>query len=635
MSELLQRSQTILIVDDVIENLRLLSTTLTEEGYQVRCAKNGASGLMGAKSETPDLILLDINMSGIDGYEVCRRLKSDPTLQEIPVIFLSALDDVLDKITAFEVGGIDYITKPFQVAEVLARVKTQLMLRAAIAEIKELNQTLEARVRSRTLELQFTNQKLQHSNQALQREIEERQNLEQQLIYEALYDGLTGLPNRSLLLEHINRALDRNQNQADDQFAILFIDLDRFKLVNDGMGHAVGDQLLGAIAELLQSCIRQQDTVARLGGDEFVILLNNVQSITEATEISSRILEKLALPLSVGPHELIVTASIGIALSTTDYRDSSEIIRDADIAMYRAKEKGKDRYEIFNPAMYLKMLQKIEIERNLRLALERDEFFLCYQPIVRIPQDESRDFGDELSGCELVGFEALVRWQHPEQGMISPTDFIPVAEETLLIAAIGHWVLTEACRQLRDWQVRFGTAAAPLTMSVNVAGYQLQKSDFIASLDQILEQTSLSPDNLILEITERTLVDSESATQETIAALQHRRIKLSIDDFGTGYSSLSYLHRFPVSLLKIDGSFVQRLDTDEQGSNITKTIVTLAESLNLVAIAEGVETAAQLAILKTLGCERAQGYWLAKPQRAEALETLLAQCLNQPCLSQT
>lgn len=609
----LAKNQNILIVDDIADNLRVLSRTLDEKGYKIRCAKDGATALKAAAKVIPDLILLDINMPDMNGYEVCQQLKLEPQTKDIPVIFLSALDDVLDKVKAFEVGGLDYITKPFQIEEVLLRVKNQLDLQLAKAEVLSLKQQLEQKVQERTLQLKISNKKLVALNQQLKQEIIERQKAEQQLIHDALYDGLTTLPNRTLLMDRIERALQHAQRNPNHLFAILFIDLDRFKIINDSLGHLVGDKLLMAIAKILSEDLRTMDTVARLGGDEFVILLDDIYSLQDAIIVSDRLQEKFKMPLYLEGQSIFTSASIGIALSSSGYQNSSEILRDADIAMYRAKEKGKARSEIFDQSMYIQSLKTIELEHNLRLALENQEFDLHYQPIIA------------LENNSLAGFEALIRWQHPQHGFISPLDFIPLAEDTGLIVAIGDWVLTQACQQLATWQQQYRgiPGIASLKVSVNVACQQFQKPDFISKLEQILLKTNLKPSCLRLEITETVLVNSETNTQETLSEIKKRQIKLSIDDFGTGYSSLSYLRRLPIDNLKIDRSFIGNINSDTESLEIVKTIITLAHTLEMDAIAEGVETKEQLQQLKALGCEFAQGYLFAKPLDAKEVESKL------------
>jgi diguanylate cyclase (GGDEF)-like protein len=611
----------ILIIDDIADNLRVLSHTLSQEGYKIRCAKNGTIALQVAVKVIPDLILLDINMPGMDGYEVCQRLKTEVQTKNVPVIFLSALNDVLDKVKAFEVGGVDYITKPFQVEEVLLRVKNQLELQSAKAQICLLNQELEQKVQQRTLQLNIANQKLADANHKLQQEITERGKIEQKLIHDALYDGLTELPNRTLLMERIEHALHRAQRNPNHLFAVLFIDLDRFKTINDSLGHLVGDRLLVAISQIIKQDLRITDTVARLGGDEFVILLDDIHSLQDATIIGDRLQEQLKLPLHFEGHSIISSASIGIALSSSKYENSSEILRDADIAMYRAKEKGKACYAVFDEEMYVQTLKAVELERDLRLALINQEFSLYYQPIIAL-KDNS-----------LTGFEALIRWHHPQHGLISPGEFIPLAEDTGLIIEIGDWVLQEACRCLATWQQENPSRPdiAALKVNVNVACQQLQKSDFIDKLDWILAQTGLNPTCLRLEITERVLIDSKINTQITLAEIKKRQIKLSIDDFGTGYSSLSYLSRLPIDNLKIDRSFIQKISSDLESLEIIKTIITLARNLGMDTIAEGVETLAQAEQLKFLSCEYAQGYLFAQPMTEAAIALILQDELQSAC----
>ena len=599
------QNMSILVVDDVADNLKILSRTLSSQGYQVRCAKNGSTALLGASKIMPNLILLDIKMPDLDGYQVCQQLKADEKTRDIPVIFLSALDDVLDKVKAFEVGGVDYISKPFQVKEVLARVKNQIALQMAQAKISELNCELEKRVQQRTIQLKT-------ANQMLQQEINERRRAQQQLVHDALHDALTGLPNRTLLLERMELAIDRAQNNSDYMYALLFIDLDRFKTINDSLGHLIGDRLLVEVSGLLQECLRESDIVARFGGDEFVILLDGMSEFHDAITIAERIQQKLRSPSIVDRHHIYTGASIGIVLSSGGYQNASDIMRDADIAMYRAKAKGKARYEIFDRAMYDETIRSIELENNLRLAIERNEFLLHYQPIVCLKSDR------------LVGFEALIRWQHPEQGLISPDDFIPVAEDTKLILDIGEWLLKEACQQLQQWQQKYASSPyiTSLKMSINLACQQLQEPQFIEKLDRILKETGVDGSSLRLEITESALIEPGGSVRDTLEKIRKRKIKLSIDDFGTGYSSLSYLRRFPIDNLKIDRSFIEQMNTDAENLEIVRVIIALAKTLGMDAISEGVETPQQLQQLKALGCEFGQGFLFAKPLTSEMIDSI-------------
>ena len=602
-----EKQISILVVDDLADNLQILTSTLSKEGYQVRCAKNGSTALRGASTILPDLILLDIKMPDLDGYQVCQKLKANEQTRNIPVIFLSALDDVLDKVKAFEVGGVDYISKPIQVKEVLVRVANQISLQLANARIVELNQDLEKRVYQRTMELKTVVEKLRQ-------EINERQRFQQQLIYDALHDHLTGLPNRTLLLERIELTIAHALRDPRFLYGLLFIDLDRFKVINDSLGHSVGDKLLVAVSHLLQRCVRDDDIVARLGGDEFVILLDGIKNIRDATAIGDRIQQELRSPIELDGQSIFTSASIGIVVGSTEYNNPADIMRDADIAMYRAKSRGKACYTIFDQRMYDETLRLVELENNLRFALERDEFMMRYQPIMSLNSDK------------LVGFEALIRWLHPHKGLISPTEFIPIAEDTGLILDIGEWLLRESCQQLKTWQEKFASMPqiGSLKMSINIATQQLQEPGFIAKLDQILLETGLDGQFLRLEITESTLIETEGNIKNTLKAIRDRNIHLSIDDFGTGYSSLSYLRRFPINNLKIDRSFIEQMNFDAENFEIVRLIITLAKTLGMNTISEGVETLQQLNQLRALGCEFAQGYLFSRPLSPEAVDLMLA-----------
>lgn len=598
----------ILVVDDIADNLQILSTTLSKQGYQVRCAKNGSTAIRGANTILPDLILLDIKMPDLDGYQVCQKLKANEQTRHIPVIFLSALDDVLDKVKAFEVGGVDYISKPIQVKEVLVRVKNQISLQLANAKITELNQNLEKKVYQRTIELKTVVQKLRQ-------EINERQRVQQQLVHDALHDSLTGLPNRAFLMERINFTIAHAKENPGYMYALLFIDLDRFKIINDSLGHLTGDMLLIAVSKLLQECVRENDIVARLGGDEFVILLDGIRSVQDATFVGDRIQQRLQSPFELQSQSIFTSASIGIVFSSVEYSNASDLMRDADIAMYRAKDNGKGRYTIFDRTMYDETLRLVELENNLRLALQRDELMMYYQPII------------SLDSNSLVGFEALVRWQHPQRGFISPTEFIPIAEDTGLILDIGEWILKEACQQLQKWRQEFSRLPLirSIKMSINLASQQLQQPNFIKKLDRILLETGLSGRFLRLEITESALIEPEGNIQNTLRQIRNRNIKLSIDDFGTGYSSLSYLRRFPIDNLKIDRSFIEQMNFDSENFEIVRLIITLAKTLGMDTISEGVETLQQLNQLKALGCEFGQGYLFSRPLEPKVVESILNQ----------
>ena len=453
--------------------------------------------------------------------------------------------------------------------------------------------------------------------QKAQSEILERKKMETQLRHDALHDALTGLPNRSLFLDRLSHALQLsnrrsylNTGNLPKQFAVLFLDLDRFKVINDSLGHLAGDQLLKIVASRLVECLRGGDTVARLGGDEFVMLVEEIEDINDVIEVVQRIKEILKEPALINGNEIFISTSIGIALNSDDYTQPDQLLRDADTAMYRAKEQGRDRYEIFNPAMHIEALKKLRLENELRRAIDRQELRVHYQPIVC------------LKSGRILGFEALVRWQHPEQGLISPAEFIPLAEDTGLIVAIDFWVLQEACSQLRIWQEKF-PLAQHLTMNVNLSARQFTQPDLASQIKNILNKTSLSGSNLKIEVTESILIEKTSLATQILTELSELNIQTCIDDFGTGYSSLSYLHRFPIHTLKIDQSFIYQLDHHPEDSEIVKAIIILGINLGLNVVAEGVETAQQLDCLKKYNCHAGQGYYLFKPLEANAIAILL------------
>ena len=419
----------------------------------------------------------------------------------------------------------------------------------------------------------------------------------------ALSDAVTGLANRTLLLDRLGRALKRRIRRQDYLFAVLFLDLDRFKMVNDSLGHNIGDQLLIAVGRRLETCLRPQDTVARLGGDEFTMFLENIRNETDATRVAERVHKELRNPFQVNGHEVFTTSSIGIALSSTGYTQPEDLVRDADTAMYRAKALDRACYSMFDTTMHERAVALLQLDHDLRRGLERKEFRLHYQPIVR------------LETAELIGFEALLRWEHPERGLVPPAEFIPLAEETRLIIPIGRWVLEEGCRQARAWQVQFG---ADLPVSVNLSGRQFSQPDLVGQITQILQQFSLDGRSLKLEITESMIMENIGSVITMLRQLKALGIQSSMDDFGTGYSSLSYLHQLPIDVLKIDRSFVSGTHSGVEKPEVVRTVLTLAFDLGIDTIAEGVETAEQLAQLRALGCKYGQGYFFSKPLDGEA-----------------
>jgi diguanylate cyclase (GGDEF)-like protein len=615
---------TVLIIDDTPANLGVVVEHLEAHGFRVMVAQEGQEGLGRAESFQPDLILLDVMMPGIDGFETCRRLKASAGTRDIPVIFMTASADIQDKVSGFSVGGVDYITKPFQLEEVLVRVNTHLALRAAqqrLAEqnvqlqqeiarrqqaetaMQQANDALEDRVMERTAELVRT-------NLSLTQEIAERKHAEGRISFMAHHDALTGLPNRALLEDRLNQAIAQTRRHPNEMVAVLYIDLDYFKIINDSIGHQLGDRLLQEVAARLEKSVRATDSVARFGGDEYVICLAALTDSNDAAEAAIKTMECLNLPFVVDGHELHVSASIGISLYPADGREVTTLIRAADTAMYHAKQKGRENYQFFTASLHEAVQRRVALTNRLRRAIAQNEFSVYYQPQV------------DIESGRIFSAEALLRWNQPGKGPISCIDFIAIAEETGLILTIGEWVLRQACAQLKHWH---DTGHPAMRVAVNLSAKQFSQPNLTELVAQVIKEFDLPIDALELEITESMLMQPSQDNMAIMTELNGMGVRLSIDDFGTGYSNLSYLQHFPIHALKIDRSFVIEINRDPHESAIVTAIIAMAHSLHLNVIAEGVDSAEQVAFLKSRGCLAVQGFYYSMAVPADSLGRLLDQ----------
>ncbi|MBI3900162.1 MAG: EAL domain-containing protein [Gammaproteobacteria bacterium] len=697
---------TILIVDDTASNLQVVTAHLEEEGFRVVIARNGEEALRLAGSIRPDLVLLDVIMPGMNGFETCRHLKANEATANIPVIFMTALTATNDKVTGFETGGVDYVTKPFQIAEVLARINTHLALRRMQQQLAAQNVQLQQEVQERRraeealrvsevryrglfetandgillldsetgqindvntafikmfgysyeeflgkalweiepfkaapsfqtffeqihgdetvcfeqpllltksgarIDVEFVGNIYQVDNanviQCNIRDITKRAQAEERIRYMATHDALTGLPNRALLADRVRLAIAQARRQRQ-QVALLFIDLDHFKYVNDSLGHTIGDQLLQLAATRLQSCLRESDSIARLGGDEFVVMLPGISQNQDAAVVAKKIIDSISQPFAVNDQMLHVNASIGISFFPTDGGDAQALIGAADAAMYHAKEKGRGNYQFFTPALNAAMQQRVTLVNRLHYALSNNEFVLHYQPQV-----------DMRSG-EIIATEALLRWQPPNSRMVPPLEFIHVAEETGLIVPLGEWVLRQACAQLKHWR---DNGQPNLRMAINLSVRQFDQPHFQHTLTDILNETGVPASALDLEITESYLVRQVAQDLVILDELAAMGAQITIDDFGMGYSALSYFQRFPIHALKIDRSFVSRIGRQSNDTIVT-TIIAMAKGLGLRVIAEGVGNQEQASFLTVNGCWIAQGFFYSRPVPADMFSEFL------------
>lgn len=593
----LEFQPSVLVVDDEPDNFDVIETLLALENYQLSYVSHGAKLLDRLEITQPNVILLDVMLPDMDGIEICQYIKAHPQWQHIPVIMVTALTAKDDLARCLNAGADDFISKPVNGTELRARVRSMLRLSRQHQEIQSLCR-----------QLQIANRELTQFNQELEAQVQQRTSELKQVLH---YDDLTWLPSRISLLQKLEQVLQHRSPEQSPRFALLYLDCDQFKLINGSLGHEVGNKLLVAIGQRLRQYLRPGDLLSRLGEDEFCFFLDHITTLNDVLAIVHQVLQSFNTPFVVEGYEMFVTVSLGVALDHWRYQSALDPLQDADTAMYRAKTKGKGCYEIFDQVMYDLARHRLTLETDLRWALEREEFVVYYQPIL------------ELKTLKVTGFEALIRWQHPERGMVSPAEFIPCLEETGLIVPVGMLVLRQACQQLELWhQAGF----RHLVMNVNLSVRQFAHPPLLDDICQVLQATHLDPTHLKLEITESAIMDNAQAAVAIIEQLNKLKIQLSIDDFGTGYSSLSYLNRLPVHSLKIDRTFTGEINTHHQNSEIVRSVVTLGHGLGMNIVAEGIETAAELAHLQKLGCEYGQGYLFAKPLRVgEATSLLTAQ----------
>lgn len=560
----------LLILEDSPADAELMVEALREGGFDPRWDRvETEADYLAHLGKGPDIILADFSLPGFDARRALCLLREQHA--DVPFIIVSGCIGEEVAVDCMKQGATDYLIKD-RLARLAPAVKQAL------------------------------------DQKRLQ---EEKRRAEDRLLYEAFHDTLTGLPNRALLLERLSRCVLHGRRNETHVFAVLSLDLDGFKVVNDSLGHAPGDQLLIEVAQRLCQHVRAGDTVARLGGDEFVVLLEDIKAASNASRVADRIQQELTKAFSVEGRDVFTSTSIGIACSTTGYDRPEDALRDAGTALVRAKGLGKNRFVMFDTTMHTQAMARLELETDLRHAITRHEFHLYYQPIVC------------LGRGAVVGFEALLRWRHPERGVLTPDLFLTVAEEIGLLVPIGQWVLLSACRSLRAWQEQF-KADPPLSVGINLSCKQFLQLDLLTIIDQTLRESALDPRSLKLEITETVMMENPESATETLHQLRRRQIETYMDDFGTGYSSLSYLQRFPIDTLKVDHSFITRMETNQESLEIVRTIVALAHNLGRKVVAEGVESARQLTVLRKLHCDYGQGHLFSKPLNAEAVPQFLA-----------
>jgi diguanylate cyclase (GGDEF)-like protein len=602
----------LLIVDDISDNRMILTRRFQRRGFDVVEAECGLTAIELIDKESFDLVLLDVMMPGMDGIETLKRIRSRNSASELPVIMVTAKSESTNIVDALELGANDYVTKPVDFAVALARVNTQISRKRAVErvasaneELRKVNEDLERRVEERT-------SRLIDANQRLKVEIADREESQARSQYLAYHDSLTGLGNRLLFKEQLEEAL-KDVSVASHPLAVLFLDLDGFKAVNDTLGHSIGDLLLKSVATKLRDILPRTDRIARLGGDEFAILQISATQPDSSIALAEKIIEVVGQPNSIDGHDVTVGASVGIAVARPGDINTENFLKSADLAMYSAKSDGRGTYRMFDPEMDAIVQARRLLERDMRTALAQDGFRLFYQPLVN------------LQTKKVTAFEALMRWQHPERGMVPPSDFIPVAEEMGLIVQLGEWALRQACAEATEWPDE-------VCVSVNLSPLQFSKGNLVSSVMSALASAGLPASRLELEITESVLLEKSERNITILNQLRDLGVRISMDDFGTGYSSIGYLRSFPFDKIKIDQSFVRDLLVDEGSLAIVRAIAGLGVSFGMITTAEGVETEEQMRCLNLEGCIEVQGYLYSRPVPADEIAGVLASLNNRRLL---
>jgi len=596
----------VLVVDDSKTIRRAIVERLSLGGLETQEAGDGKEALVCVYDKQPDLILLDVVMPGMDGWQVLKILRSNYSKLQLPIILVTSRDTTTELVRALDMGANDYVTKPIDFEILWARLSNQLMQKKAAEYLNTARTELENQVKART-------QELNESHESLKQEMAEKLVVEDKLKRQANFDELTSLPNRSLAKDRLSQMLSKAKRQ-NLRPSVVFIDLDNFKYVNDTLGHAAGDDLLREASARLLFCTRESDTVARLGGDEFLLILDDINNTSDNPReldlklVGERIIKEFAKPFFLEGQEVNISPSIGFAVFPKDGRDDEVLMRNADAAMYRSKNEGKNTFCFYSPEMTEKAKTRIQVEAQLRHALERKEFSIVFQPIV-----------DAQSG-RIVKAEVLLRWKSKELGVITPDVFIPVAEETGVIVEIGAWVIIQACQQIKKWQ---SDGWHNMSVTVNVSARQFQHdSNLIETIEQALDENNLSSQSLQLELTEGILMHKNNHTESIMQSLGKMKIKLLIDDFGTGYASLSYLQKYNFDTLKIDYSYIKNILTNEHDAKLVTAIIAMANSLELNVVCEGVEIKEQLDFVLNANGKYVQGYYFSSPVSADAFEEL-------------